>query len=132
MAYAASYQDEHTRETAHAYPALKREFLGKIVRLESTRRSGLSDFILIGRGVTTFAEIKALTTDQYPLTISAPQCEFLDDVNQFGGRGRLLVLCAGAWYVGAGPFLATFMLGSRNLYDYVQTRLDDINDLARA
>lgn len=126
MPVAASYSDAE-REIAHAYPKLRREYHGKIIRLESNRRSGLSDFILVGHDRTTFVEVKAIPTDQFPLSVSGPQCQFLDDVNQFGGRGRLLVLCSGAWYVGEGPFFVTFMLGSRSLYDFAPTRIDDIN-----
>lgn len=129
MSVAASYGDGGNREIANAYPKLKREWRGEIVRLESTRRSGLSDFILINPRGTTFTEVKAITNDQYPLIIDAPQCEFLDKVNLAGGRGRLLVLCNGLWYAGDGPFLMTFMLGSRNLYDFAPTRLADVNDL---
>lgn len=128
MSVAASYGGP-SGELADAYPRLKREFIGKIIRLESSRRSGLSDFILVRNGLTTFTEVKGVTTDCVGVPITAPQCEFLDDVDAHGGRARLLVLCNGEWWVGEPPFYTKFMLQQRTIYDLAPRRLLDVNNL---
>lgn len=128
MSIAASYGEKGSAEVADAYPRLKAEWKGKIIRLESNKRSGLSDFILIN-GLTTFVEVKGIYNDQVGVPITAPQCEFLDDVLRFGGRARVLVLCAGDWWCGEGPFLPNFVLGLRSLYDYAPRRLYDVNNI---
>lgn len=129
MAVATSYGDQRSGEVDVAYSRIEREWKGKVIRLESNRRSGLSDFILIGNGGTFFTEVKGIAHDGISIPITAPQCEFLDSVAEHLGKARLLVLCNGDWWVGGAPFLVHFHLNMRRIYDMAPRRLYDLNDL---
>jgi len=129
MAVAASYGDVNSGELDVAYGKLQREWKGKVIRLESNRRSGLSDFILINPRATFMTEVKGIAHEAISLPITAPQCEFLDSVTEHGGHARLLVLCNGEWWCGEGPFLVNFHLQARRVFDMAPRRLFDVNDL---
>lgn len=130
MAVAASYSDgARSGEVDVAYGRLTKEWRGKVIRLESNKRSGYSDFILVGNGGTFFAEVKGITHDGIAIPITAPQCEFLDDVGTHLGKARLLVLCGGEWWVGEPPFQVHFHLNMRHVHDMAPRRLLDVNDL---
>lgn len=129
MAVAASYGDVRSGELDIAYARLHREWRGKVVRLESNRRSGLSDFILVSERGTFMTEVKGIANESYQIPITAPQCEFLDSVAEAGGQARLLVLCAGEWWVGEPQFIVNFHLQARRLFDMAPRRLMDVNDL---
>ena len=45
-------------ELARAYPRLKREWPGLVMRQQGLRTAGLPDFILVWRGSVIFAEVK--------------------------------------------------------------------------
>lgn len=129
MAVAASYGDIRSGELDVAYDRLAREWRGKVIRLESNRRSGLSDFILVSERGTFLTEVKGIANESYQVPITAPQCEFLDSVAEHGGLARLLVLCAGEWWVGEPQFIVNFHLQARRLFDMAPRRLMDVNDL---
>lgn len=129
MAVATSYGDQRSGEVDVAYGRIEKEWRGKVVRLESNRRSGLSDYILINDRGTFFTEVKGIPSDAYNIPITAPQCEFLDSVGEAGGNARLLVLCNGIWQVGTPQFIVNFHLNMRHVADMAPRRLLDLNDL---
>lgn len=129
MAVAASYGDANSGELAVAYGRLEREWRGKVIRLETNRRSGLSDFLLIGETGTFLTEVKGIPNEAHSLSVTAPQCEFLDNVAAAGGKARLLVLCNGEWWCGEPPFLVNFHLQARRIFDMAPRRLFDVNAL---
>lgn len=129
MAVAASYGDNRSGEVDVAYGRLNDEWKGRAMRLESNKRHGYADFILLGNGGVFFTEVKGIPHEGVNIPITAPQCEFLDDIANHGGKARLLVLCAGEWWVGDGPFLVNFHLGARRIFDMAPRRLLDVNDI---
>lgn len=129
VAVAASYGDVRSGELDVAYARLAREWRGKVIRLESNRRSGLSDFILVNERATFLTEVKGIPNESYSVPITAPQCEFLDSVAEAGGNARLLVLCAGEWWCGEPVFAINFHLQARRIFDMSPRRLFDVNDL---
>ena len=101
-----------TQELNKAYPRLKREWPGYILRLTNPMSKGLPDFLIthIHCG-PVFAEVKCVSDPRDIIGLEFHQAQTLDNLSCNGSKARVLCLCLGtsSWAIfHAGPLVVHY------------------------